>query len=336
MPPALFRRARAGPTIELTHAKQKEPTTMTAIISTTHSRYARAIASSKRARWDIDADVIRGRAFDRTQKFLPDGLSLAAELAFLTDEERVFLSQVQGRTYANIFGLVERFIDAKVLEVSAHHFFGDQTALEALVRFSDEELKHQELFRRVEALAAKVMPDGYGFPADPNDVARAVLQSSTWSVLALTCLVELFTQVHFKESIERDARLSPLFKDVFRFHWMEESQHAILDELEWAAEDERLGPEARDRAVTDLIHLVSAVDGILRTQSDADSSYFMARAGRAFSSPEQDALRAMFLRAYRHQYILSGVQSTRFTEILRGFISDTQFERVAQALATLQ
>ena len=60
------------------------------------------------------------------------------------------LSQIQGRTYANMFGLVERFINCKVLELSQHHCTGDQVALEALIRFSDEELKHQELFRRIE------------------------------------------------------------------------------------------------------------------------------------------------------------------------------------------
>jgi hypothetical protein len=310
---------------------------MTAIISNaaTH-RYARAIASSKRARWDIDADVIRGRTFDRSEKFLPDGLSLARELDFLSDGERVFFSQVQGRTYANVFGLVERFIDAKILELTRQHFFADQTALEALVRFSDEELKHQELFRRIEVLASAVMPDGYSFLPDPNDVARVVLEKSTWSVLALTCLIELFTQVHYKESIERDARLSPLFKDVFRFHWMEESQHAVLDELEWTAEDSRLASEQRDRAVLDLIDLVAAVDGILRMQSAADAAYFAAHAGRAFSAAEQLAISTTFLRAYRYQYILSGVERTRFVEILRSFISVAQFDRIAQALATLQ
>jgi hypothetical protein len=39
-------------------------------------RYARCIQTSKRVRWDIDKDVIRGRRFDVTHKFLPDGLSL--------------------------------------------------------------------------------------------------------------------------------------------------------------------------------------------------------------------------------------------------------------------
>jgi len=41
------------------------------------SPYARCIQSSKRVRWDIDEDVIRGRRFDAAHKFLPDGLSLA-------------------------------------------------------------------------------------------------------------------------------------------------------------------------------------------------------------------------------------------------------------------
>src|SRR5437868_14999931 len=70
-------------------------------------------------------------------------------------------ARYQGRTYANIFGLVERFINAKVLELSEDHWFGDQVALEALVRFSDEELKHQALFRLVDAMVGDVLPAGY-------------------------------------------------------------------------------------------------------------------------------------------------------------------------------
>src|SRR5712671_5160298 len=116
------------------------------------SRYARCIESSKRVRWDIDEDVIRGRRFDTAHKFLPDGLSLTSGFTTLSPGERRFVSQIQGRTYANIFGLVERFINAKVLELSRDHWFGDQVALEALVRFSDEELKHQEMFRRIEQM----------------------------------------------------------------------------------------------------------------------------------------------------------------------------------------
>ena len=199
--------------------------------STHTGQYAKCIAASRRIRWDIDADVIRGREFDFSKPFLPDGLSQVSRLDFLSPAEQVRLSQVQGRTYANMFALVERFIGAKMLQLSAHHWLGDQTALEALVRLTDEELKHQELFRRIEALVAEGMPAGYTFLPQPNDVASFVLGKSTWAVLALTCHIELFTQVHYRQSIEPDAALSELYKDVFLYHWKEESQHAILDEL---------------------------------------------------------------------------------------------------------
>ena len=48
-------------------------------------RYAQCIAVSKRIRWDIDGDVIRGRRFDFGKKFLPDGLSKVNALHFLTE-----------------------------------------------------------------------------------------------------------------------------------------------------------------------------------------------------------------------------------------------------------
>ena len=228
---------------------------MQAIQTATSERYAKCVEVSKRIRWDIDRDVIRARSFDFAKKFLPDGLSKIGELDFLGDNEKRLVSQIQGRSYANIFGLVERFIGAKVLEISREHWLGDQTALEALVRFTDEELKHQELFRRVETMIAEEMPVGYTFLPQPNDVATAVLSKSTWAVLALTCHIELFTQAHYRQSIEPDGELSELWKDVFLFHWKEESQHAILDELEWQRENAKLGAEQRDRAVTDLIEL---------------------------------------------------------------------------------
>jgi hypothetical protein len=298
-------------------------------------RYARCIEVSKRIRWEIEKDVIRGRSFDQAQKFLPDGLAKITELDFLTGAEKRLLNQVQGRTYANIFGLVERFINAKVLEVSRDHWLGNQTALEALIRFSDEELKHQEMFRRIDRLMDDAMPDGYVFTPQPNDVAAAVLSKSTWAVLGLTCHIELFTQAHYKQSIEPDSELSELYKDVFLFHWREESQHAVLDELEWRRENERLSEGERDQAVDDLIDLVVAVDGILQMQSDADANYFCMIAGRSFETVERERIRQSLLRAYRWQYILSGVQGPRFSSILGSLVTDQQAERIINALATL-
>jgi hypothetical protein len=297
--------------------------------------YAKCVEVSKRIRWEIERDVIRGREFDFRHKFLPDGLSRAGDFTFLMAAEQRLLSQIQGRTYANIFGLVERFINAKVLEISRDHWLGDQTALEALIRFSDEELKHQALFRRIERMIGAGMPEGYEFVPEPNVVAEAVLSKSTWAVLGLTCHIELFTQAHYKQSIEPDADLSELYRDVFLFHWREESQHAILDELEWRRENDRLADDDRDQAVDDLIDLVVAVDGILQVQSEADANYFCMIAGRAFDTDERERVREGLLRAYRWQYILSGVQEPRFTVILGSLINEQQGDRIRAALGTL-
>src|SRR5262249_54999837 len=208
--------------------------------STDRDRYARCIRASKRVRWDIDEHVIQGRRFDRSQKYLPDGLSLVPEFTTLAGDEKRFVSQIQGRTYANMFGLVERYIGAKLLEVTRGHALGDQVVVESLVRFTDEELKHQELFRRLETMMAPVMPKGYTFLPQPNDVANAVLSKCTWAVLGLTCHIELFTLDHYRQSIDRDAEVSALWKDVFLFHMKEESQHAVLDEMEWQREDAKI------------------------------------------------------------------------------------------------
>src|SRR5947199_7526834 len=279
--------------------------------------------------------VIRWRRFDVAHKFLPDGLTLADTFTSLSADERRFVGQIQGRTYANVFGLVERFINAKVLELSHDHWFGDQVALEALVRFSDEELKHQALFRRIDTMIGEVLPDGYRFDVDPNVVAHAVLGKSTWAVLGLTLDIELFTQVHYRQSIDPDTELSELFKDVFLYHWREESQHAILDELEWVRHDAGLTAEQPDRAVDECIELVAAVDGILQAQAKADGGYFTTTCGRAVHEAEARAIEAAFLKAYRWQYIHSGAQHPHLGKVLSSLITEKQGERIQQALAAL-
>lgn len=299
-------------------------------------RYGRCIAASKRVRWDIDQDVIRARSFDTTQKFLPDGLTLLADVDWLSADDKRYLSQIQGRTYANMFRLVERFVNAKILEITNDHWLGNQTALESLVRFSDEELKHQELFRRVELLIAKDMPPGYSFAWNADEIGKVVLSKSTWAVLGLTLLIELFSQVHYRQSIEPDGSLSPLFKDIFLFHWREESQHAILDELEWARIDSTTTDAARDIAVGELIELIMAVDGVVQGQAAADCSYFKLNCARALSDTEEKKLQALFLHAYRFQYIFSGASHAEFVSVLNRLTTREQSARFFAAVDTLR
>jgi P-aminobenzoate N-oxygenase AurF len=299
------------------------------------ARYRKCLHNAQKVTWDIDADVIRFRQLYSDSKYLPDSLSLVTQLEFLNAGQQRFLSQVQGRTYAYLFGLIERCINAKVLELGRAHCLGDQAAVAALVKFVQEELKHQELFGRIEKLADLALPPGYRMTTDPNSAAAAILAKSTWAVLALTCFVEIFTQVHYLHSMRDDAELSPLFKDVFYYHWVEEMQHATLDELEWQRVHDSLQPEAIDAGVTDLVELVRMIDGILQTQASADGEYFCSCAGVYLDREQSNAVKACLLKAYRLQYIVSGARIGRFQRALLSKITAEQKERVEAAFAPL-
>lgn len=177
------------------------------------------------------------------------------------------------------------------------------------------------------------MAPGYTFLADPNEVAKIVLSKSTWAVLALTLHIELVTQVHYRQSIDLDDNVSPLFKDAFRYHWLEESQHAIMDELEWRRHDKDISTEARKRAVDEFIDLVEAVDEILHLQAKSDAEYFIRTCGRSLSEEEHEAIEQGIFKAYRWQHIISGAQQPHFIKVLTSFITERQRVRIQEALA---
>jgi hypothetical protein len=299
------------------------------------ARYGKCLHNAQKVNWDIDTDVIRFRQLDSSSRFMPDSLSLVTQLTFLSSEQQRLLSQVQGRTYAYLFGLLERCINAKVLELGRAHSLGDQTAVAALLHFVKDELKHQELFRRIEKLAELAMPPGYRMTADPNAAAASMLAKSTWAVLALTCFVEIFTQAHYLHSMRDDGELSPLFRDVFHYHWIEEVQHATLDELEWQRVHDALQPEAIDAAVDEFLELVRILDRILQAQASADGDYFASCAGVYLDRERSNAVKAGLLKAYRLQYIASGFRIERFQRALSSKITTEQMARIEAGFAPL-
>lgn len=152
------------------------------------------------------------------------------------------------------------------------------------------------------------MPAGYRFLPQSTDVAGAVLA-------ALICDIELFWKAHCRSSFEPETQIDPLCKAVFLLLWKEESQHAILDEMEWLREDDKLDAQQRDQAVDHLIGLVSAVDGIVQMQAQTDAEYFVKvsqEAGGAFGARHAQVIHATRPRAYRWRYILSGRRTHAF------------------------
>ena len=90
-----------------------------------------------------------------------------------------------------------------------------------------------------------------------------------------------------------------------------------------------------DQAVDALIALVGAVDGILQGQARSDADYFCQHVGRPLSEDEQGLVHAGVLKAYRWQYIVSGVMEPRFQKCLFSLVSEPQAARIHAALAPL-
>jgi hypothetical protein len=57
--------------------------------------------------------------------------------------------------------------------------------------------------------------------------------------------------------------------------------------------------------------------------------------GRTFDKAQVQKLRDTMLKAYRWQYIVSGVQDERFQKILGGMITPDQMKRIGAALARI-
>ena len=263
--------------------------------------YAACLRNSYRVNWKI-SDVVGGRHFDASRHWLPARLSGAGRIACLTPAEKIKLSHVEMGSYAHLFGFVEEFIAPKMLN------------------FAAEEVKHMNLFREVRASVDGTVAFPLALLPGAPDVARAVLSKHTGAVLLLTAAIEWLTQLHYLSCFEGDESLDPFTRDIFKSHWLEESQHARMDHLETLRAFRPMSAEEKDRAIDDLIELVSAVDGLLQTQARLDIENLQACLWRRLGPPEQHEILAGVLAAKRYTFIESGVTHPNFLDLL-GLVS---------------
>jgi hypothetical protein len=134
-------------------------------------------------------------------------------------------------------------------------------------------------------------------------------------------MLEYMTQLHytdmFSASDERDS-LDPTFMKMFKSHWIEESQHIKLDELETQRSAAAVGEAQREAAVDELLEIGGAFDGLLKAQVDLDVVSLVRLAGRTLPDAAKDRIRAAQHKAYRYTFLVSGLRSPRFRELVAG------------------
>jgi hypothetical protein len=302
-------------------------------MSTLQYSYETCLDGSVKNAWSVD-DCFQGRDFDFTKPFLPDRIAGVSGIGCLSDREKRKLNQIRGNSYCHIFAFVEEYIVPMVVDHARGDVYGDETRLWSLLRFAEEEVKHQEMLRRACSQFEAGFGTSCGLVPGREEVAGVVLGTSPLTALLLTSMIEWFTQLHYVEHVRDRAELDELFRDILRFHWIDESRHARLDSLLIDEVASDLGTEEREAAVDGLLELGSAVDGLLAQQVELDIDALQLATGRTFSGPEREEIRTHQQRAYRWTFLVSGLEHPNFVRIVEQLTTGGA-EKVAQAATAL-
>lgn len=302
---------------------------------TTNFDYESCIRASERVSWKLDEVFPADLALDFSRRFLPNAITGIEELGFLGEKERLTLNHISGNAYLYLFYFVEEYIVASVVQHANAEMFGDPMALRALLRFAEEEIKHQQLFLRFKDAFAR----DFGFPCgvvpNPQAVAEIILGKAPMAVALTTLHLELVTQQHYVEGFrEGDGALDPFFASLLKNHWLEESQHAKIDALELQKLAEVATPAQIETAVDDYIAILHAFAGLLSQQGSLDVTTLEQVLGKAFTETERLAIASSQTRAYRNTFIVLGMKNPLFVKYL-GQFSEPGSGRVAAQIEAL-
>ena len=152
--------------------------------------YADCLNNSLKSAWTID-DCFQDRDFDLSKRFLPERIAGVQEITCLNDDEKRKLNQIRGNSYCHMFAFVEEYIIPMVLDHARRDIYGDETRLRYLIRFAEEETKHQAMLKRAMDKIETGLGVTCGVIPGREEVADVVLGKSPLTALLLTSLIEI-------------------------------------------------------------------------------------------------------------------------------------------------
>lgn len=307
---------------------------MTATRVSHNYTFQNTLENSKKVAWQED-DVLRGRQFDLSRRFLPNRLTGVDEIDFLNEDEKRTLNQIMGNAYLHIFAFVEEFIVPTVTEAALQTPYGDEVRQRSLVRFSEEELKHQEMFRRSIQLFNEQFGVAPQLIPGREQVAAVVRSKSRLAVLVLIDIIEWFVQLHYTEHVLDKTELDGLFRDLLKHHWLDEAQHAKIDTMLIAELVEDLPLAEREAAIDEVLELGGAIDGLLQQQIAMNIDALEMATGRVFTQAERQKITDHTLRAWRWTFLVSGLEHPNVVKLVDEITVEgpAKVRQVAQALA---
>jgi hypothetical protein len=253
--------------------------------------YAAVVAASERIAWRV-GEVFDGRAFDPWGPIVPASWVGTQHLGFLDARAQRTLNHCRAFSYVHLLGHFEEFAPVHLANVIRDAPHGDRAQLRALMRFGDEELKHQQLFLQAERVLEESCGHAFGrwFGADPTRLATmtsAIVAHDPLALYLMVLALEWGTQRHYIESVHRDGGpVDPLYVEILKAHWIEEAQHIKVDILEIARLARGRSEESVARAFEDVLALGAIVDVAFAGQAQQEIETLSAVTGRTFTADE--------------------------------------------------
>jgi hypothetical protein len=276
--------------------------------------YASIVAASEKVAWTVD-EIFRDRRFDASKPMVPASWVRTQALAFLTDQDQLTLNHCRAFSYAHLNGNYEEFIPLHLTGIVQQDWHDDRAHLRALLRFGDEEMKHQQLFRRTETVLEHSCGHPFGRYFDDHKArvtafTKAVLAYPPLPRFLLLLAFEFGTRRHYIESIQERTEASgdPLYVDVLQAHWLEEAQHVKSDMLEVAQLARGLSPEELSVAFDQVVGIGGLVDATFVGQVDKEIETLQQVTSRTLSAAEVTTLRDTLYQSLRT--IIAGVALT--------------------------
>jgi hypothetical protein len=296
--------------------------------------YKAVLASSLRAQWELDDVLAPEQELDFSRDFMPESLCRSgAAPGLASEDERRMLNHIAAYQYLCYFGSVEEFILPFLMDHARPMLRQDDYRVRALLNFASEEAKHIHLFNRYREAFERGFPFQCQMLGPREVLAQRVLSHHPLAVGLIILMIEWMTQAHYVGSIRDDSDIDPLFKSLFKHHWMEEAQHAKLDTLIVdALADQR--PESELAQVTnEFFQIAGFLDKSLQIQARFNVETLERGLGRTIDG--RDAVIVQQYRAARWTYLMSGLTHERFKATLEA-TSPKMAARIAAATAPRQ
>ncbi|WP_342380706.1 hypothetical protein NVS55_13735 [Myxococcus stipitatus] len=296
--------------------------------------YQSCIQSSEKVSWRLDELLPKDTVLDFSRRFLSDELTGAEAIPFLNAEERLMLNHIRSNSYAHMFLFLEEYAVALAAQRAGLELHGNATHMRALLRFTEEELKHQQLFARFTSAFARGFKIVPALLENHVEVARAIMSKSNLGVLLFNLHLELMTQQHYVEMVRNNKTesLDPLFCNMLKHHWLEEAQHTRLDFLE-AQKILAREPGALDAALTEYSELLQALRATLTAQLALDLQSLERAVGRTFTPEQRNHLYESQERSYVWGFIGMGMKAPLFLSRLRA-LSPRAEQRIMELAPT--